>query len=161
MVDAVGRNTSGRWEDHLWTGREGGREKEGGRRKEREREKEKETEREGREKEGETERGRGEGREKEGERGREGRRKERERGGEGRRREGGRGEFGHFCGRMCKLVAHWHGLLDVPAKISLPNKWQVVHTSCHPRHTGMACSTSQLGAYPMAGRTHPEPLKVC
>ena len=54
---------------------------------------------------------------------REGRRKEREREGEkeGGEREGGRGEFGHFCGRMCKLIAHWHGLLDVPAKISLPN----------------------------------------
>ena len=25
MVDAVGRNTSGRWEDRLWTGRERGR----------------------------------------------------------------------------------------------------------------------------------------
>ena len=40
MVDAVGRNTSGRWEDRLWTGRDRGREKEGereGGEKERER----------------------------------------------------------------------------------------------------------------------------
>ena len=83
---------------------------------------EREGRRKGRQREREgRQRGGGEGRRKGGEREREGRRKERERGGEGRRREGGRGEFGHFCGRMCKLVAHWHGLLDVPAKISLPN----------------------------------------
>lgn len=45
MVDAVGRNRSGRWEDHLWTGRDRGEregEKKGkrGRRKKREGEKE-------------------------------------------------------------------------------------------------------------------------
>ena len=61
MVNAVGRNRSGRWEGHLWTGREGDRregerwekgkggEGKGGRRERRERGKEGEREKEGRE----------------------------------------------------------------------------------------------------------------
>ena len=118
LVDAVGRNRSERWEDHLWTGRDRG-------------------EREG---------------EKKGKRGR-----RKGRGGEGRR-ERGRRKKGGILRNMVTFVAGLCKLVQYGMACSMSQLRQTYQLP--PQAHWLACATSQLGAYPMAGCTHrlPEPL---